>query len=68
MLIEERNESIAQGGTAEKTTEVLHFEKLAPINNANIEIYEDAINFVFENPDPAYSSSSGLRVSISSNV
>lgn len=51
MLIEERNESIAQGGTAEKTTEVLHFEKLAPINNANIEIYEDAINFVFENPD-----------------
>ena len=51
MLIEEKNESIAQNGTTEKTTEVLHFEKLAPINNANIEIYEDAINFVFENPD-----------------
>lgn len=51
MLIEEKKESIAQNGTTEKTTEVLHFEKLAPINNANIEIYEDAISFVFENPD-----------------
>lgn len=51
MLIEERNESIAQNAATEKTTEVLHFEKLAPINNANIKIYEDAINFVFENPD-----------------
>ena len=51
MLIEERNESIAQTATTEKTIEELHFEKLAPINNANIQIYEDAINFVFENSD-----------------
>lgn len=51
MLIEERNESNAQTTKTEKTVEVLHFEKLAPINTANIDIYEDAINFVFENPD-----------------
>ena len=51
MLIEERDESIVQTATTEKTPEVFHFEKLAPINNANIDIYEDAINFVFENPD-----------------
>ena len=51
MLLEEKNESIIQSDTTERASEVLHFEKLAPIDNADIEIYEDAINFVFENPD-----------------
>lgn len=51
MLLEEKKDSIVQSDTAEKASKVLHFEKLAPIDNANIEIYEDAINFVFENPD-----------------
>ena len=27
------------------------FESLAPTNNVKLEVYEDAINFVFENPD-----------------
>ena len=28
-----------------------NFQKLTPINTANIEIYEDAIDFVFNNND-----------------
>lgn len=28
-----------------------HFEKLAPIDNADISVYEEAIDFAFENPD-----------------
>ena len=27
------------------------FKKLTPLNNANISVYEKAINFVFDNPD-----------------
>lgn len=28
-----------------------HFQKLTPINNADINVYEEAIDFVFHNPD-----------------
>ena len=27
------------------------FEKLTPTNDMNLDVYEDAINYVFENPD-----------------
>lgn len=32
-------------------TKEYHFQKLTPINNADISVYEEAINFVFENSD-----------------
>ena len=28
-----------------------HFQKLTPINNADISVYEEAINFVFHNSE-----------------
>lgn len=28
-----------------------HFERLTPIDNMDLEVYEDAINYVFDNPD-----------------
>ncbi len=27
------------------------FERLTPTNNVDLDVYEDAINYVFENPD-----------------
>ena len=32
-------------------TKEYHFQKLTPINNADISVYEEAINFAFENSD-----------------
>lgn len=28
-----------------------HFERLTPIDNIDLDVYEDAINYVFKNPD-----------------
>lgn len=41
-------DNVTSGGNPEKK---FHFEKLAPIDNADIEVYEEAINFAFENAD-----------------
>ena len=28
-----------------------HFERLTPIDNMNLDVYEEAIDYVFNNPD-----------------
>lgn len=28
-----------------------HFERLTPIDNMDLDVYEDAIDYVFDNPD-----------------
>lgn len=44
---ENENQGIAESVTQNK----YHFEALAPIDNSDISVYEEAINFVFENQD-----------------
>lgn len=41
-------DNVTSGANPEKK---FYFEKLAPIDNADIEVYEEAINFAFENAD-----------------
>lgn len=50
MLLKKKKatDNVASGRSTEKR---FHFEKLAPVDNANIDVYEDAIEFAFENED-----------------
>ena len=49
--MEERKEMVIVDSKETSEESVCHFEKLTPMDNVDIAVYEDAINFVFENED-----------------
>ena len=46
-----RNKKERNAPVANPAEKKFHFEKLAPIDTADIDVYEEAIDFAFENDD-----------------